>query len=251
MTVLEPTISILLAGLIATFLMSVSKAGFGGGLGALATPIMALTMTAPQAVAVMLPLLLVMDAMGLWTFRKTFDASVLKIILPGAMVGTLLGWALFELVDPRWIKAILAIECLLFAALRLRKNTEIQTKKEAKVIPGLFFGAMSSFASFISHAGSPPILQYTLPLKIEKTVFVGTMTVFFTFVNLSKLVPYGQLNLLNFHHLKVSLWLAPIIPFGFFVGLKLLKTMDQARFNQIITAAMFVTGLKLLWDVFF
>ncbi len=240
--------SVLAAAAAATLLMAISKAGFGGGLGALSTPILALTVTAPQAVAIMLPLLLCMDALGLWTFRKKFEAKVLKIILPGAMVGTLLGWALFGLVDARHIKLILAIECLLFAALRLRKGALDAPKKEAKVVPGLFFGALSSLASFISHAGSPPILQYVLPLKIEKEIFVGTMTVFFTVVNLSKLLPYASLGLLNFENLTLSALMLPVVPLGFWIGYQLLHRLAQKQFDHLITMAMIITGFKLLWD---
>jgi uncharacterized protein len=245
---IEVTSAVLVAGALAVFIMAVSKAGFGGGLGALSTPILALTVTAPQAVAIMLPLLLVMDAMGLWTFRKVFDQRVLKMILPGALIGTLLGWLLFGLVDAAWIKLILAIECLLFAGLRLRKSAIDQPRQEPVWSRGLFFGSLSSLASFIAHAGSPPILQFTLPLKLNKEVFVGTMTVFFSFVNASKLVPYAALGLLNFENLKLSLMLLPIVPIGFWVGYSLLKKLKQNQFDVLITAALFLTGAKLLWD---
>jgi uncharacterized protein len=240
--------SVLAAAVIATLLMAISKAGFGGGLGALSTPILALTVTAPQAVAIMLPLLLCMDALGLWTFRKKYDATVLRIILPGAVVGTLMGWALFGYVDARNIKLILAIECLLFAALRLRKGALDQPKRQPKVMPGLFFGAMASLASFISHAGSPPILQYVLPLKIKKEIFVGTMTVFFTAVNLSKLLPYATLGLLNFDNLTLSALMLPVVPLGFWIGYKLLHRIAQTQYDYLITMAMMFTGFKLLWD---
>jgi uncharacterized protein len=240
--------SVLVAAALATLLMAISKAGFGGGLGALSTPILALTVTAPQAVAIMLPLLLCMDALGLWTFRRKYDARVLRIILPGALLGTVIGWALFGYVDARNIKLILAIECLVFAALRLRKGALNKPKKTPKVVPGLFFGAMSSLASFISHAGSPPILQYVLPLKIEKEIFVGTMTVFFTAVNLSKLLPYASLGLLNFENLTLSAMVLPVVPVGFWIGYNLLRRIAQAQFDHLITIAMILTGFKLLWD---
>jgi uncharacterized protein len=245
---IELSASVLLAAAVATLLMAISKAGFGGGLGALATPILALTVTAPQAVAIMLPLLICMDAIGLWTFRKKFDAAVLRIVLPGAIVGTALGWALFGFVDARNIKLILAIECLLFAGLRLRKGALNKPKQSPKILPGVFFGAMSSLASFISHAGSPPIMQYVLPLKLEKEIFVGTMTVFFTLVNLSKLLPYASLGLLNFDNLTLSALMLPAVPIGFWIGYKLLHRLKQAQFDHVITIAMIVTGFKLLWD---
>ena len=46
-------------------LVGISKRGFGSGLGALGVPLMSLVVPVPQAVAIMLPLLLVMDGLGL------------------------------------------------------------------------------------------------------------------------------------------------------------------------------------------
>ena len=248
----ELSLPFLLAAGFAVLLMGISKAGFGGGLGALATPLMTLVMPATTAVAVLLPLLLAMDALGIWTFRKKFDKRILKIIIPGAVIGMLMGWLFFGLVDPRYVKAVLGIECVLFALLRLRKGAQLASipAKKPTIVPGVIFGALSSFASFISHAGSPPILQYILPLKLEKTLLVGTMTVFFTFVNVIKLVPYGVLGLLNTANLGTSLVLLPIVPMGYWLGIKALHGISDFYFQKILTWALFFTGLKLLWDAF-
>lgn len=245
---IEPTWPVLLAGFCGVLLMAISKAGLGGGLGALATPIVALTMSVPQAVAVMLPLLFLMDALGLWNFRKDLDLRILKIILPGALVGTAAGWLLFGLVDSSWIKVILGAECLIFAALRLRTGALNAEAKPARILPGVFFSSLSSFASFISHAGSPPLMQYLLPIKLPKAVFVGVCTVFFALVNLTKWVPYGALGLLNWDNLWISFLLIPAVPLGFWIGVRFLHHVSQRSFDRIITWGLILTGTKLLWD---
>lgn len=48
----------------AVLMMGLSKSGFGAGFGSLATPLLALAVPVPQAAAIMLPLLLVMDDFG-------------------------------------------------------------------------------------------------------------------------------------------------------------------------------------------
>ena len=60
----------------------------------------------------------------------------------------------------------------------------------ANVTPGLFWGAVSGFASFVSHAGGPPFLVYALPQRLASPVFAGTSVLFFALVNLMKLPPY-------------------------------------------------------------
>jgi uncharacterized membrane protein YfcA len=79
----------------ATLLVGMSKAGFGGAAGSLGVPLMALVVAPPFAAAVMLPILLALDAIGLVVFRGRADAANLRIILPGAMLGIALGWLTF------------------------------------------------------------------------------------------------------------------------------------------------------------
>ena len=57
----------------AVLLLGISKSGFGSGFGSLAVPIMALSISVPQAAAVLMPVLLLMDVLGMAAFRKDFD----------------------------------------------------------------------------------------------------------------------------------------------------------------------------------
>ena len=98
------------AAIFAVVLTGVSKAGFVSATGGLAVPLMALMIAPPQAAAIMLPILLTMDAIGLVVFRGQFDRANLRIILPGAVVGIALGTITFSLIDARWIRGIIGIE---------------------------------------------------------------------------------------------------------------------------------------------
>ena len=66
----------------AVLLMGLSKSGFLSGFGSLAVPLMALTTPVPQAAAIMLPLLLVMDATGLQQLWRQWDAALLRLLVP-------------------------------------------------------------------------------------------------------------------------------------------------------------------------
>ena len=82
------------AALAAVLLMGLSKSGFANGFGAFATPLMALAMPITQAAVVMLPLLLVMDLVSVYSLRKSVDGAVLRHCLPAGLCGVLLGWLL-------------------------------------------------------------------------------------------------------------------------------------------------------------
>jgi uncharacterized membrane protein YfcA len=234
----------------ATVLVGMSKAGFGGAAGSLGVPLMALVVAPPFAAAVMLPILLALDAIGLVVFRGRSDAANLRIILPGAMIGIALGWLTFGQVDARWIRLLIGIEALAFAFDRFRaaRSTASIVWSAPKLASGVFWSALSGFTSFVSHAGGPPIMQYLMPQNMDKMRLVGTTVIFFSVVNFSKLGPYAQLGLLDLSNLGVSLLLAPAIPLGYFAGYRLLHAVDMRGFNLVTAWTLLAAGAKLVFD---
>ena len=239
-----------LLAVIATLLFGMSKAGFGGAAGSLGVPLMALAVPAPFAAAVMLPILLAIDLIGLVVFRGKADTANLRIILPGAMIGVALGWLTFSHVDARWIKLLIGIEAIAFALDRFRaaRSAAIAVPSAPTFLPGILWSGVAGFTSFISHAGGPPIMQYLMPQNMDKMRLVGTTVIFFTAVNFAKLGPYAQLGLIDLSNLAVSLLLAPAIPVGYFVGYRLLQAVDMRGFNLVTAWTLLAAGTKLVFD---
>lgn len=244
------TASFWLLAIAATLLFGMSKAGFGGAAGSLGVPLMALAVSPVFAAAVMLPILLVIDVIGMVVFRGRADPANLRIILPGAMLGILVGWLTFGHVDPRWIKLLIGIEAVVFALDRFRaaRSTHAAVAPAPTLGPGLFWSTIAGFTSFVSHAGGPPIMQYLMPQNMEKMRLVGTTVIFFTVVNFAKLGPYAHLGLVDFSYLAVSLLLAPVIPIGYFVGYRLLQAVDMRGFNLVTAWTLLLAGGKLIFD---
>ncbi len=72
-------------------LVGISKSGFGAGLGVLSLPIMASQLTLNEALAILLPLLIAIDLVGIRRFLKNANWRILKLILPTGFIGLLLG----------------------------------------------------------------------------------------------------------------------------------------------------------------
>ena len=64
-----------------------------------------------------------------------------------------------------------------------------------------------------------------------------------------KLVPYAMLGQFDKTNLTISAALIPIAPIGVLIGVWLVKRIDQQAFYKVMYALIFITGLKLLWDV--
>lgn len=233
----------------AVLMLGVSKSGFGAGFGSLAVPLMALAVTVPQAAAMLMPVLFLMDVLGMAAFRKDFDLRLLKFLLPFGLLGTLVGTLLFKVLDPRLVAGLVGIFTLLFLAQRL-----LFPPRPDSAPPPRWLGALltttSGFTSFIAHAGGPPITAYVLPLKLPPVTFAATMSFFFFVLNMSKWVPYAWLGLLDTRNMATSLALLPFAPIGVWVGVKLARRIDPKLFYRLLYLGMALTGTKLLWDGF-
>ena len=234
----------------AVLLVGISKSGFGAGFGSLAVPLMALAVSVPQAAAILMPLLLVMDLLGLRAFRGRFDWSLLRFLLPFGLLGSVIGFLLFKALDPRTLAGIVGVLTLLFLAQRLVFPPRSDSPPPPRWVGGILTTA-SGFTSFVAHAGGPPINAYMIPQKLPPLIFTATMAVFFFAVNLSKWAPYAWLGLLDMRNMITSLALMPIAPLGVWVGVRIAHRIDPVLFYRVVYTGMLLTGLKLVWDGFF
>lgn len=228
-------------------LMGISKSGFGTGFGSLAVPLMALAVSVPEAAAIMMPVLLLTDILGLIFLRSHIDWPLLKFLVPCGLVGTVVGFLMFRLLSPGVVEALVGVFTLLFLAQRLL----FPPKPDAAAPPrwvGAILTATSGFTSFIAHAGGPPISAYIIPLRLSPLLFTSTMAYFFFVINLSKWIPYGFLGLLDLRNMLTSVLLLPLVPLGVWVGINLARRIDPDLFYKFVYAGMLLTGLKLLWD---
>lgn len=230
----------------AVLLMGISKSGIGG-LGSLATPLMALAVPVPQAAAIMLPLLAVMDAVGLQQLRRECDGALLRLLLPAGLAGTLVGTLLFGVFSTKAVAGVVGALTLLFLAQRLLFPPRADAPPPPRAL-GALLGVASGFTSFVAHAGSPPISAYVLPLKLPPVRFAATMAVFFAALNLSKWIPYAWLGLIDTRNLATSALLVPLAPIGVWLGVWLTRRIDVVWFYRLAYAGMALTGVKLLWD---
>ena len=92
------------AAIPALLITGISKAGFGSGLGILAVPLIALTVPASQAAAIMLPILCAMDLAALRAYRGLWSRENMKIMLPGGIAGIVLGALTFRYVSESGLK---------------------------------------------------------------------------------------------------------------------------------------------------
>ncbi len=237
------------AAIPAILLVGIAKGGFGSGAGVFATPLMALTVPIPQAAAIMLPILIVMDAVGLWAYRGTFSRAYLKLMLVGGVIGVVLGALTVRYLSDAWIRVILGGLSVGFVLQRYAVRARLGAAPPSAA-KGFFWSTVAGLTSTIAHAGGPPLSIYLLPLRLEKAVLVGTTIVFFAVINAVKLAPYAWLELFDARNITTSIGLAPLAPVGIWVGYSLMRRVPEELFYRICYALLLVVGLRLLWEGF-
>jgi uncharacterized membrane protein YfcA len=196
----------------------------------------------------MLPVLLAMDAIAIYAYRKEVNWKILWIMLPGAAIGTLVGWVLWAFVSDDAVLLFVGIVTLLFildALLPLRKKLEGLPPSRPW---GVFWGGFAGFTSFISHTGGPPFQIYVLPQRLPPAIYAGTTAFFFAIVNSAKLIPYFFLGQLSVANLTLSAALIPVGILGVLIGIFMVRRISMALFYRIAYWLVFLLSLKLIWD---
>jgi len=232
----------------AVILLGLSKGGFSG-LSSLAMPLLALVISPVKATAIMLPILIVQDWVSVWAFRRDVSGRNLAIMFPGAIVGVAAGWLLAARVNDAAVRLAVGLISVGFVAFMLVRDRLVgDAPARADVAPGLFWGALSGFTSFISHAGAPPLMVYVMPQKLTPRLFAGTSAFFFAAVNLLKVPPYFALGQFGADNLAASATLFPLAVAATFAGVWLVRRVSADRFYNAVLALTFAIGLKLIWD---
>ena len=236
---------------LAVLMTGISKAGLGGALGGLAVPLMSIWLPPRDAVAIVLPLLIATDLVGIRAWKGQAEWSDLKVLVPAAMLGIVAGALAFGLMSDAFIKILVGLIAVLFAVDRMIRHKASRPRTD-RAIPsrwlGALCGAASGFTSTLAHAGGPPVMLYLLSRELPRHTFVATSVYFFTLINLAKLPFYLGLGIFTQETLMISAILLPLVPIGVWCGLRVLARIPERPFFVLATAALGLSGLKLLWD---
>jgi len=234
---------------LAVILLGLAKGGLAG-VGALATPIVALVLPPTLAAALLLPILIVQDVVSVWSFRKTWDGWIIGWMLPGAAVGIAAGYFLAEQVDEPKLMAALGAITLAFGLYRLwvERGGRVVAASSSPGWVGSLFGVATGFTSQIAHAGGPPFQMWVTPRRLPHLVFVGTSSVLFAAINWIKVPAYIALGAFPREVLVAAALLMPLAIVSTLLTVRWLKRIDGARFYVIIYLLMVVLGAKLMWD---
>ena len=242
------SLAFFICAILSVIVVGISKSGFGAGLGVLSLPLMASQSTLNEALAILLPLLIAIDLVGIRRFLKNANWRILKLILPSGFFGMFLGMIFFTVITPKALTLFVGVFIMLFLIQML--VTSHFDLRDAKPYPwlGRLMGITSGFTSFVAHNGGPPITIFMLRENLLPMVYTSTLGVFFTLINFGKLGPYAYLDLLHFKQLATSAILLPCVPVGVYLGFYLAEKISVKWYYRIVQFFLLVASVKLIAD---
>ena len=233
--------------------IGIAKAGFGGGVGVLAVPLVANALPAERAIGVMLPILIFADLFSVWSHRRGVSWPHLRSLLIGAACGIVLGtwvlWTFHETGQLTWaLNLTVGLVCLIFVALQLYRTLGGYVPRiPPGPVGGIASGGFAGTVSTIAHSAGPVVSIYLLEQRLDKTRLVATMVLFFLVVNCSKLPTYIGLDLITGKTLIESALFAALVPVGIVAGLWMHKRLAEKPFVLIMYLGAAAAGGRMLY----
>jgi uncharacterized protein len=230
----------------AVVILGVGKGGFAG-IGMVALPLMALAVPPLQAASIMLPILMIQDAVGVWAYRRTWHGRNLAILVPAGGIGVLAGYLLAARVSVAAVELAVGIISILFGARQIlvQLGSAPAPARQHGTFLGLVCGAGAGFTSMLAHAGAPPFQIYTIPQRLSRDVFVGTSVIFFAATNWMKLGPYVALGELTLANMRIAATLVPLAIVSTWLGVYLVRRTSGPLFFLLIYVLMVAIGIRL------
>ena len=225
-----------------------SKTGIPGT-SILFVAIFANVMPARQATGLVLPLLIFADLFAFAVYRKNLEWPRVGRLLPWALGGVVLGWAVLGRVNDAQTARIVGAVIAIMLALHLWRKW--RAPGAAEVSPptwlGPLAGVLAGFSTMVANAAGPVMTIYLLAMRLPKLEFLGTSAAFFLLINWIK-VPFGiQLGILTMPSLALNLWLLPAVAAGALAGPRVVKRVNQAVFENAALALTAAAVGKLLF----
>ena len=242
--------------IVGVLLTGISKSGFAGGAGVIAVPLLSLLIPVPVAAALMLPLLIVMDAKSMHYYWHSVHWQELKVIAPAGLIGIIAGGFLLGELPSSLLQLLLGLFCIVFAL--WKKLTPLLGRLP---YAGFIWGAVSGLTSTLLHSGGPPINIYLATRQLPKRNWLATAAVFFAMMNVIKIIPYTLTGQWQFDStlsssalpsstlptlLLIDIILLPVSLIGVWLGYRLHSKISEAHFMTACKGLLFLSGLGLL-----
>lgn len=237
-------IVLFVAGSIAWFISTVAA----GGAAMLMIPVISF-LIAPQVVAPIISLgAFLANPSRAWLFRSHIDWKVSSWLIPGSLLGAILGAWTFTQISAQWIQIVLGIFLISTVfQYKFGKSKRSFTMKKALFFP---VGLVVSFLSGLVGGTGPVHNPFMLNYGMEKERLVATKAMNSLVMQFTKLVAYTGFGAMTLEIGGYGLVLGIGGAFGAWLASKHLQNINTDRFRIYTLTLMPICGFFLLIKAF-
>jgi hypothetical protein len=221
-------------------------AGFGGGV--IAVPLLALVLPLQLIVPLMTALNFMASIGHGVRHRRLIQWRDLMRLMPSALLGVGLGLYLFAVVDARPLSRALGVFVILYALYAFSTAGRLPAVAERWMKP--LAAAMGASAGLVGTlfggAAGPLFVVYLNARRLDKNQFRATITAIMVCMSVVRIGGYAGLGFLDWSGLRYLVVAIPLMWLGGVLGERLVRRIDQRRFDRVLGALLIVSGAALL-----
>jgi uncharacterized membrane protein YfcA len=227
-------------------LLGMAKTGVHGA-GMLSVPLLAIAYGGKSSSGLMLPMLLVADVFGVWYYHRHASFQHLKILFPWAAIGIIAGSIAGNYISEEVFKVIMAATIFASLAAMIWLEAGGRERIPDNVYLGVAAGFLGGFTSMIGNLAGTVMAVYLLSMRLPKNIFIGTAAWFFLVINWFK-VPFHVWvwHTINLQSWLTALTLTPLILLGAYLGIQLVKKMNDKAYRWFIIGMTTVAAVVML-----
>jgi uncharacterized membrane protein YfcA len=220
--------------------------GFGAGLIAVGT--MALLL--PELKDAVVLLLLVNLPAELWVVRSSWRQISWRgvlVIFVGVALGIPLGTWWLQLADARLLLVVLGVFLVAVGGIFLFSRRPRERRLEAWTTAPV--GLLSGILTGLFGTGGPPLILYYQLTGADKASFRGNLMAIFLLMTTVRVPSYAIFGLITAPRLWSALAVLPAVIIGALIGNSIHLRIDESTFRRLVSAALLLIGLLLLYPV--
>ena len=168
------------------------------------------------------------------------------MLAPG-LVGVVLGALALHVIDAATLKRIIGGLTLLALVFKVSSDRFAALAYQPRTWHAYFAGWASGFGSTLANVGAPPFTAYLLlQPKMTPRRFIGTTTLFFAVMNLSKVPGFVALGLFDLDRLLSIAWVFLLIPPAVLAARYLIDRINQRIFELMMMIPLAALSVYLL-----
>ncbi len=219
------------------------------GIGILPVVLLSLTFEPRLSTGVLLVMLAITDIIAVAYYHRHADWKIILRLLPWSFTGLAVGSFVLRFIpagNDYAMRLTIGVIVLTLMALNIVRKRVAPDKIPSGVVPSAFYGVLMGSTSQLANAAGPISAIYLLSMKLTKEQYIGSGAWLFLIVNWAKMPIFACEGRITPEVLMIDVWMIPLLLFGGFLGVKLLRRMPQKLFENIVSVIVVLTAIRLL-----